>query len=150
MEEWSKIPPDVFFNLIKHYRKRLNVVILAWGGCWSIENRGSNHCYPFEISFITCLTKSLSLSKFVNIKCFCFLKCWAYNIAQYLYLFLYSIFCSSLSKDPIILGITQKMYYKRPQTKTFNPKPKAHNAPETPAASQLWELAHWLSTCTCA
>ncbi|MGH0165600.1 UNVERIFIED_CONTAM: hypothetical protein FKN15_052999 [Acipenser sinensis] len=33
MEEWSKIPPNVFSNLIKHYRKRLSDVILARGGC---------------------------------------------------------------------------------------------------------------------
>ena len=33
MEEWSKIPPNVFSNLIKHYRKRLSAVILARGGC---------------------------------------------------------------------------------------------------------------------
>ena len=33
MEEWSKIPPNVFSNRIKHYRNRLSVVILAKGGC---------------------------------------------------------------------------------------------------------------------
>ena len=32
IEEWSKIPPDVFFNLVKHYRKRLHDVSLARGG----------------------------------------------------------------------------------------------------------------------
>ena len=32
-EEWSKIPPNVFLNLVKNYRKRLHAVILARGGC---------------------------------------------------------------------------------------------------------------------
>lgn len=32
-EEWSKIPPNVFLNLVKYYRKRLHAVILARGGC---------------------------------------------------------------------------------------------------------------------
>ena len=29
MEEWSKIPPNVFSNLIKHYRNRLSAIILG-------------------------------------------------------------------------------------------------------------------------
>ena len=33
MEECSKIPPNVFSNLIKLYRNRLSAVILARGGC---------------------------------------------------------------------------------------------------------------------
>ena len=31
-EEWSKIPPNVFLNLVKNYRKRLHAVILARSG----------------------------------------------------------------------------------------------------------------------
>jgi hypothetical protein len=31
MEEWSKIPPNMFSNLIKHFRKRPSVIILAKG-----------------------------------------------------------------------------------------------------------------------
>ena len=33
MEECFKIPPNVFSNLIKHFRNGLRVVILARGGC---------------------------------------------------------------------------------------------------------------------
>jgi hypothetical protein len=33
MEEWSNIPPNVFFNPIKHYRTRLSAAIFARGGC---------------------------------------------------------------------------------------------------------------------
>ena len=29
-EEWCKIPPNVFLNLVKNYRKRLNVVCQRW------------------------------------------------------------------------------------------------------------------------
>ena len=29
MEEWSKIPPNLFSNLIKHFRKMLSAVIFA-------------------------------------------------------------------------------------------------------------------------
>ena len=32
MEEWSKIPPNVFFNLIKHYGNRVSAIILARRG----------------------------------------------------------------------------------------------------------------------
>ena len=32
-EEWSKIPPNVFLNLVKNYRKRLHAVTLARCGC---------------------------------------------------------------------------------------------------------------------
>ncbi|MBN3288548.1 NBAS protein, partial [Polyodon spathula] len=44
MEEWSKIPSNVFSNLI-NYRKRLNAIILARGG--STENKGANNCEFF-------------------------------------------------------------------------------------------------------
>ena len=33
MEDWSKIPPNLFSNLIKHSRNRLSAIILARGGC---------------------------------------------------------------------------------------------------------------------
>jgi hypothetical protein len=46
MEEWSEIPPNVVSNLIKHFRKRLSVVTLSRGGCWSTENRRANHFKP--------------------------------------------------------------------------------------------------------
>jgi hypothetical protein len=49
MEEWSKIPPNVFSNLIKHF----SVVILSIGGCWSIENMGGNNSDPYLL-IITC------------------------------------------------------------------------------------------------
>jgi hypothetical protein len=37
IEEWSKILPNLFYNLIKHFRKRINVIILTREGCWRIE-----------------------------------------------------------------------------------------------------------------
>ena len=33
MDEWSKIPQNVFSNLIKHYRNRLSTIILARAVC---------------------------------------------------------------------------------------------------------------------
>jgi hypothetical protein len=40
------IPRNVFSNLIKHFRKRLGVVILGRGGCWNTENTGTNNFDP--------------------------------------------------------------------------------------------------------
>ena len=52
MVEWSKIPPNVFSNLIKHDRNRLSAVILARGGCTKYINRGDNNCetYFFKLN----------------------------------------------------------------------------------------------------
>ena len=47
MEEWSTIPPNVFSNLINNFRKRLSAIILAKGGCQSIEHQGANNIDPY-------------------------------------------------------------------------------------------------------
>ena len=46
--EWSKIPPNLFLNLVKHYTKRLHAGILVYrSGCNKYETRGANNYGTF-------------------------------------------------------------------------------------------------------
>jgi hypothetical protein len=49
MEELSKILSNVFSKLRKHFIKRLSAVILARGGCWSIETRAGWYSVFYNI-----------------------------------------------------------------------------------------------------
>ena len=46
MEEWSKIPPNVFSNLIKHFRKRLSIMLEQWFSILGLgTQRGAHFCF---------------------------------------------------------------------------------------------------------
>ena len=64
MAEWSKIPPNVFSYLIKHFRNG-SVPLSSRGGYQSIENRGDNFD---DIYFSKLVKQNIFLSNCISIK----------------------------------------------------------------------------------
>ena len=70
MEEWSKIPPNVFSKHIKHYRIRLCRYPCQGEAAPSTKNRGANNCETFfkrNVSFEKCVILVDSIESLIKL-----------------------------------------------------------------------------------